>query len=158
MGRAGARKPGVRTKGEMNMEETKKAQDRAIETMTVWADTNQKVLRDLTELAAATAKEGVRLYAELQQSALESLREAQTAASRWQQAWQEAPVDASAWCQKAAAESVDQAQKAFKLFEGGAQAMTRSSERLGTQAEQNGPGIQETLTAAVVKLKGVYAA
>jgi len=48
------------------MEEAKKAQDRAIETMTVWADTNQKVLRDLTELAAVTAKEGVRLLEQAQ--------------------------------------------------------------------------------------------
>ena len=138
------------------MDEAKKTQDKAIETLTVLAETNQKVLRDLTELTAATAKEGVRLYAELQQSAIEALRETQAVALRWQAAWQDSPKDPIAWYQTAMAESVDQAQKTFKLVEGNAQAVTRSAERLSTQAEQAGRGIQETLTTAVAKMKGVY--
>ncbi|TMQ26927.1 MAG: hypothetical protein E6K82_03090 [Candidatus Rokuibacteriota bacterium] len=59
------------------MQDVKKAQEmftqgsgRAVETMTVWADANQRVLRELAELSAATAKEGVRLYAELQQAGI----------------------------------------------------------------------------------------
>lgn len=152
-----ARRQASSTKGVSDMDEAKKVQDKAVETLTVWAETNQKVLRDLTELTAATAKEGVRLYAELQQGAIEALREAQATAFRWQSAWQDGPKDPAAWYQKAVTESVDQAQKAFKLFEGNAQAVTRSAERLGTTAEQTGRGIQETLTAAVTKMKGVYA-
>lgn len=46
---------------------------KAVETMTVWADANQRMLRELMELSAATTKEGVRLYAELQQGAIEAL-------------------------------------------------------------------------------------
>jgi len=161
MGKAATRKPGSRTtgsstKGVTEMDEAKKTQEKAVETLTVWAETNQKVLRDLTELTAATAKEGVRLYAELQQSGIEALRETQAVALRWQSVWQDGPKDPIAWYQKAMAESVDQAQKTFKIVEGNAQAVTRSAERLGTQAEQAGRGIQETLTAAVVKLRGVY--
>jgi len=157
MGKAATRKPGSSTKGVAEMDEAKKTQEKAVETLTVWAETNQKVLRDLTELTAATAKEGVRLYAELQQGAIEALRETQAVALRWQAAWQDGPKDPIAWYQNAMAESVDQAQKTFKLVEGNAQAVTRSAERLGTQAEQAGRGIQETLTAAVAKMKGVYA-
>jgi len=156
MGKTTARKQSHSTKGVAEMDEAKKAQDTVVETLTVWAETNQKVLRDLTELTAATAKEGVRLYAELQQGGIEALREAQGVALRWQSAWQDGAKDPVAWYQKAMAESVDQAQKAFKLVEGNTQAVTRSAERLGTQAEQAGRGIQETLTAAVTKMKGVY--
>src|SRR3981189_2521097 len=48
---------------------------KAVETATVWADANQRVLLELVDFSAATAKEGVTLYAELQkQSALEALR------------------------------------------------------------------------------------
>jgi head-tail adaptor len=47
---------------------------KAVETATVWADANQRVLRELVDFSAATAKEGVKLYAELQRSALEALR------------------------------------------------------------------------------------
>ena len=156
MGKAATRKPGTSTKGVAEMDEAKKTQEKAVETLTVWAETNQKVLRDLTELTAATAKESVRLYAELQQGAIEALRETQAAALRWQATWQDPPKDPIAWYQTTMAESVEQAQKTFKHVEGNAQAVTRSAERLGTQAEQAGRGIQETLSAAVAKLKGVY--
>ena len=76
----------TQTKGAVMNEATKKAQEmftqgsgKAVETMTLWADANQRVLRELAELSAATAQEGVRLYAELQQSGLDALREAQAA-------------------------------------------------------------------------------
>ena len=47
---------------------------KAVETATAWTDANQRVLRELVDFSAATAREGVRLYAELQQKALEALR------------------------------------------------------------------------------------
>jgi len=76
------------------MDDQKRAQEmfgqltgKAVETMTVWADANQRVLRELVELSTATAKEGVRLCGELQQGALETLRSSQSAAAHWQSAW-----------------------------------------------------------------------
>ena len=45
-----------------------------VETATVWTDANQQMLRELVDFSAATAREGVKLYAELQQKALEALR------------------------------------------------------------------------------------
>ena len=130
---------------------------KAVETMTVWADANQRVLREVVEFGAASAKESVRLYAELQQSAIEALKDSQAAALRWQAAWQSGAKDPVQFYQKAVADSVDTAQKAFKILETGAQAMTRSAERLQTSAEQAGKGIQETYTAVVAKMKDVYA-
>ena len=38
---------------------------RAVEAFSMVAEANQKILRDLVDLSASTAKEGVRLYAEL---------------------------------------------------------------------------------------------
>src|SRR6267143_107361 len=108
---------------------------KAVETMTVWADANQHVLRELVEFGAASAKESVRLYAELQQSAIEALKDSQASALRWQAAWQEGTKDPVQFYQKAVA---------------------RSAERLQTQAEQAGRGIQETYTAVAAKLKDVY--
>src|SRR3990172_3305107 len=62
--------PKPKTQEEKAMiEDPKKAQElfgqvtgKAVETMTVWADANQRVLREVVELGAATAKEGVRLF------------------------------------------------------------------------------------------------
>jgi hypothetical protein len=69
-----ARKTGrATTKRERVMHDAKKIQEISIETLTVWADANQRILRELAELSATTAKEGVRLYAEMQQSGLEAL-------------------------------------------------------------------------------------
>jgi hypothetical protein len=147
------------------MQDTKKIEEmltqgsgKAVETMTVWADANQRVLRELAELSAATAKEGVRLYAELQQSGLEAMRDAQAAALRWQSTWQEAPRDPVAWYQRALTDGVESTQKWFRMLEGNAQAMTRTAERLQTTAEQTGKGIQESFSGVVTKLKEVYAA
>ena len=147
------------------MHDTKKAQEmftqgsgKAVDTLTVWADANQRVLRELAELSAAAAKEGVRLYAELQQSGLEAIRDAQATALRWQSTWQEAPRDPLAWYQRALTDGVEQTQKWFRIFEGNTQAMTRTAERLQTTAEQTGKGIQDSFAEAVTKMKEVYAA
>ena len=147
------------------MDEGKKAQEmftegssKAVETMTLWAGANQRVLRELAELSAATAKEGVRLYAELQQSGIEALRDVQATALRWQSAWQETPRDPMAWYQRALTHGVENTQKWFRILEGNAQAMTRSAERLHATAEQAGKGIQESLSETVTKMRDVYAA
>ena len=155
---------GTTTRKGMDMQDTKKAQEmltqgsgKVIETMTVWADANQRVLRELAELSAATAKEGVRLYAELQQSGIEAVRDAQATALGWQSTWQDAPRDPLVWYQRALTEGVENAQKWFRILEGNAQAVTRTAERLSTTAEQTGKGIQESFSEAVTKLKDVYA-
>ena len=157
--------PKPRTKGIQahkgaTMDDPKKPQevlrqwsDRAVETMTVWADAQQRVLRELVEASATTAKEGARLYAELQQHAIETLRESRAAAIRWQAAWPEDPRNVTAWYQEAVIEGVDGAQKTLRLLEGNVQAITRSVERLQSCAEHAGKDIQETLSTVVSKMK-----
>ena len=147
------------------MQDAKKAQEmftqssgRVVETMTVWSEANQRVVRELAELSATAAKEGVRLYAELQQAGIEALREAQATAMRWQSGWPATPRDPFAWYQRALAEGVDNTQKWFRMLESSAQSVTRSAERLQTGTEQAGKGIQESFTEAVSRLKDVYAA
>jgi hypothetical protein len=113
---------------------------KTMETIGLWAEANQRILKELADFTAGTAKEGVRLYAEIQQNAVKALGEA-PASPPWHPAtWQEGY------------------QKAFKLFEGNIQAVTRSAERVHSSAEQAGKGIQEALTVAAEKLKGCYAA
>jgi hypothetical protein len=127
-----------------------------VETMTVWADANQRVLRELVELSTATAKEGVRLCGELQQGAIETLRSTQSAAARWQGAWSDGAKDPAQFYQKALLSGVDGVERAVKLMEGQAQAITRSAERIQTSAEQAGKGIQETYATVVEKMKAYF--
>ena len=130
---------------------------KAVETVTVWADANQRALREMVEFSTASAKEGVRLYAELQQTAIEALRDSQATAARWQSTWSDNAKDPVQACQKVLLDGVEGTQKAFKLLEDQAQAFTRAAERLHTSAEQAGKGIQETYTAVVTRVKDVYA-
>jgi hypothetical protein len=105
------------------------------EALGLWAETNQRVLKEIADFTAGTAKEGVRLYAEIQQNAIRTLSEA-PASLPWQPAsWQEGY------------------QKAFKLFEGNIQAMSRSAERVQASAEQAGKGIQEALSLVADRMK-----
>src|SRR5262245_38338118 len=94
---------------------------RAVEAFSLWADANQKVLRELVDLSASTAKEGVRLYAELQSSAVEAVKDGQAYLLCRQGDVQDAPKDPISFYQRNVLESVEGAQRAFKLIEGSAQ-------------------------------------
>jgi nucleoid-associated protein YgaU len=129
---------------------------RAVEAFSMVAEANQKILRDLVDLSASTAKEGVRLYAELQSSAVEALKEGQDYLLSRQSEIQEAPRDPFAFYQKGVLQSVEGAQKAFKIIESNAQAMTRSAERLQVTAEQTGKEIQATFAQVADRMKSLY--
>ena len=126
---------------------------RAVEAFSMFAEANQKIMRDLVDLSASTAKEGVRLYAELSSSAVEALKESQSSLLRRQGELQAASRDPFGVYQKAVLESVEGAQKAFKMLETNAQAMTRSAERLQVTAEQTGKEIQATFAQVAGKVK-----
>ena len=134
-----------------------RATESAVEVFTLWADANQKILRELVDLSADTAREGVRLYAELQSSAIEVVRDGQASLQRRQAAMSEAVRNPLGAYQAGLAEAVEGAHKAFKLVEAGAQAVTRSTERLQVSAEQTGREIQSTLTQLAGRVNTLYA-
>ena len=128
----------------------------AVETVALWADANQRILSQIADLGAGVAKESARLYAEMQQTTVDALRDSQATALRWQALWPEAIKNPTAFYQRTLVESVDGAQKAFRLAEGNAQALAKSAERWQASAEQAGRSIQETVKATVGKIKDVY--
>lgn len=129
---------------------------RTVEAFSLWTDANQNLLRELVDLSASTAKEGVRVYAEIQSSALEAVKEGQCFLLHRRDAMQDAPRDPFGTYQKGALESVESAQKTLRLFEGTAQAMTRSAERLQVTAERTGQEIQATFTQLAGRVKSLY--
>jgi hypothetical protein len=145
------------------MQDTMKAQElfnqfagKTIETMAIWAETNQRLIGDLVELSTGAAKEGVKLYSDLSRSAIDAIRESQTSTLRWQASWKDAATDPAAWYQKSVNEGVQYAQEAFRRAEENVQALTQTAERLQATAEQAGKSLQESLAGAVSKLKTVY--
>ena len=45
-----------------------------LEMLTVWAEANQRMLKELVEFTSGAAKEGLRIYGELQGKALEGMK------------------------------------------------------------------------------------
>ncbi len=86
---------------------------RAVEAFAMLADANQKIMRDLVDLSASTAKEGVRLYAELSSSAVEALKDTQSYMLRRQGELQEAPRDPFAVYQNTAEQTGKEIQATF---------------------------------------------
>jgi hypothetical protein len=134
------------------------AAGKTLEAMNLWAETNQRILRELVELGTGTAKESIRMYADMQRGALEAMRESQAAALRWQSGWKELASDPAAFYRKLMTETVSSAQQAFRVAEENAVAMTRAAERLQAATESAGKGIQDSCSSAVSKLKDIYAA
>ncbi|MGH7277586.1 MAG: hypothetical protein ACREJG_02770 [Candidatus Rokuibacteriota bacterium] len=127
------------------------------ESAAVWADANQRALGEIFELTAGTAKEGARLYGQMQQNAIDVVREMQSAALRWQTMWPEMFRDPFRCYQRMVMDSVDYAQRGFRLMGGAAEAMTESVDRLQQSAAEAGKGIQETFSSATSRMKDVHA-
>jgi methyl-accepting chemotaxis protein len=127
------------------------------ETAAVWADASERAMRELLELSAGTAKETAKLYNEMQQSMIDAIRDMQSMAFRWNAMWPEMFRDPFRWYQRTMMDSVDYAQRNFKLIGGTAEALTESVERLQHTAEEAGKGIQETFTSATSRMREVYA-
>lgn len=113
----------------------------AVEVFTLLADANQKVLRELVDLSAGAAKEAVRLYAELQSSAVEAVKDSHTLLM---QRPAEPPFGAPGL------------RAAVRLFEGNTQALTRSAERLQVSVEQAGQEIQATYAQLSTRMQALY--
>ncbi len=131
---------------------------KAMEMFTLWADANQRVLRELAGLSAATTKEAANLGAELGTRAVEALRESQVWWLRRQSEMRDAPKDPLAWYQAGVLESIEGTQKSLRFMEGGAQAVSRSVERLASTAARTSNDIQETFAALAAKMREIHAA
>lgn len=130
---------------------------KTVETFAIAAETNQRVMQELADLLAATAKEGARLYGELQSTLVQAAREQQAALMDSQALLQDWPKDPFAWYQKALAGTVEGSQRAFRLFEANAQAVTRTAERLQSSADRSGKEIQEAIAAYASRVKELCA-
>jgi len=130
--------------------------NKAVEALALWTDANQKIVQELADLSAHTLKEGVQFYGKLQASALEAAKEGQSYWFRrqgdvWD--WQKDPFT---WYQKGLVEGIQETQKAFKLVEGNAQAVTQVAEQLQATTQKAAKQIQQTFSSLTTDLKVLY--
>jgi len=130
--------------------------NKAVEALALWTDANQKIVRELAELSADTLKEGVQLCGKLQAAALDAVKEGQGYWLRRQSDFGEWQKDPFAWYQKGLVEGIQETQKACKLVEGNAQAVTQVAEQLQTTTQKAAKEIQQTFAVLATDLEALY--
>jgi hypothetical protein len=130
-------------------------QGKALDAFSVLSDMNQRMLQGLVSLSASAAREGLRACAELQSAAVEAARAAQPSLTA--ENLESLRQNPFSWYQGALLALVDGTQRAFRLVEANAQAVTRSAERIQSSADQASQELQQVLTASVDRLKTIYA-
>lgn len=103
---------------------------KAFEGLGLWAEANQKVLQNLVDLSTATAIEGVKVYAELQASAVQAVKGGQDV------------LLGAKGCLNAAQKDP------FGMLERTAETVTRSAERLQVSAEHASNRLKTLYTSA----------
>jgi hypothetical protein len=131
---------------------------KAVDSMDAWANANQKILKHLVDVSVSTASEGVRIYTELQSSAVEAARTSQDLLAVQQQRLKDLSKDPVATYQQEVVDAVSVAQRGFKLLESNAETVARSADRLQKTAEEAGKSIQATLASLATQLKTLYTA
>lgn len=126
------------------------------ETLAVFADVNQQVLRDLVQLSSAGLQEGTRLWTEMQHVGVEAVRNVQSAVFRMQTMWPEALRDPLRWYQRTLEESIDVATQTLGLARKSAETATQSYQRLQSSAEESTRSLQEVFRSGTSKLQEVY--
>ena len=130
---------------------------KGVEALSLWAELNQTVVRQLVAFSAGTAKEGLRLYTEIQLAAVDALKDGQTFLLRRQADFQDAARDPIGVYQRSVVEWVEGTQRTFKLFESTAQAVTRSAERVQQTAEHTARDIQAGFAHWSDEIRSLYA-
>jgi hypothetical protein len=110
--------------------------NRALDTLVLWTEVNQKVARQLLDLSATSAKEGLQLLTQVQSANIDALRSAVTAVSERQGAVEEYQRNPADWYRNTALAGIEQAKQGFQVLQGNAQALTHYAETVrGTTTE-----------------------
>jgi hypothetical protein len=125
------------------------------ETAGVWADLNQRVMQNLTDLWLRGAREGARTFTEIQEANLEAWREAQDAAFRLQTMWPDALRDPMRWYQRALEETVDSFSRPLHTINRRADIITRTAGRMRGSTQETGRQMQQTMRRGVSKIQDI---
>src|SRR5262249_24019906 len=128
----------------------------AFETASACADTNLKILRQLTDFSAQVAKESISLGMAVQTSTLEACQEGQAYVFRRLSALREVPQNPTDYYQRSIHEFVTSAEQGCKLLQGNTQAVLSAMEQYWITMLQTSSSIQASYAQLADKLKSVY--
>jgi methyl-accepting chemotaxis protein len=129
---------------------------KGIEALSLWMDANQKLVRELADLSASTVKEGADLCAQLQSSALESVKAGQAFWLRQQGDLAKWKSDPMGCYHTSLLEAIQETQKSLKVCQDSFQAMTQTVEHIQAASEKTAKEIQQTCSTLATGMKAVY--
>ena len=123
------------------------------ETVSTWAELNQRVGQDLMRVSSSAIEEVVRTTAEIQQATFAAWRDAQAAAFRWHALWPEAFRDPVRWYQHAFEHAVGSMQDAIDLGRRNTETALRSFDRLQTHSAEAARTLEDTFQQGASKIR-----
>ena len=124
--------------------------NQALDTISLWAEANQQVASQVLDLQASSAKEGLRLFTEVQSSTIDALRGGIGFVNERIEDWQRNPTE---WYRNSVLSGIEQAQRSFRVLEGNAQAFTRYAESLQQTAAEATKSIQQAYETVAERLR-----
>ncbi|MGH7392780.1 MAG: hypothetical protein ACREM3_25500 [Candidatus Rokuibacteriota bacterium] len=125
------------------------------QTIGLWAEVNQKVVRDLMEVSTSTMREGARLVMDLQSTQLDAAREMQGAAWRWWLTWPQACSDPMRWYQQIGEEGVDGLKRLVRLGRRSMEGIGQTVDRLEGSAEETARSLDGTFKEATSRMRDI---
>jgi hypothetical protein len=127
------------------------------ETLGVWTEVSQQVMRDLLGLSSNAVQEATRQVIEMQQANMETLRDMQASAFRFQTMWPEIFRDPIRWYQGSVQDWIDSTHRWWGLARRNAETVTQSYQRMEQSTEEATRTLQRTFKDATSKMQDVYA-
>ncbi len=123
--------------------------------LAVWTEVSQDVVRDLMTLSSSTVQESTRQMVEMQQANMDTLREMQFGAFRWQTLWPEMFRDPIRWYQGSTQDLIDTTQKWWGLARRNAETVRQSYQRMEQTTSQATRELERTFSQAKSKMQGM---
>jgi hypothetical protein len=123
--------------------------------LAVWTEVGQDVVRDLMTLSSSTVQESTRRMVEMQQASMDTLREMQFGAFRWQTLWPEMFRDPIRWYQGSTQDLIDTTQKWWGLARRNAETVRQSYQRMEQTTSQATRELERTFSQAKSKMQGI---
>jgi hypothetical protein len=120
----------------------------AADTVGLWMQVNERVMRELTELSTNAAQQSARLMTDIQQANIQTLQELQAEGFRLASMWPEAFRDPVHYYQRVCEEGLDGINRTLGLGQRSGEAITQSFERMQSAAQETTRGLQETFRDA----------
>jgi hypothetical protein len=125
------------------------------ETLSTWADMNQRLGQDLMRVSSSAVEEAVRATSEIQQATFAAWRDASSAAFQWHASWPEVYRDPVRWYQHTFEHAVSAMQDAIDLGRRNTETAMRAFDRLQTHSADAARTLEDTLQQGASKIRDI---